>query len=159
MKKSLKQLLTLSLLVLSIFSLVGCSSKKETSKNPSIKEITDKVKETTDVSSMSVGDKNKLKKLYDIDPSEIEDFSLFTASSNVKADEIAIIKVKDSKNLDKIKENISKRVEKQGTSFKDYLPKEYYLIENHVLKTEGNYILLAISKDSEKIQNTFDGFF
>ncbi|PGL73878.1 DUF4358 domain-containing protein, partial [Bacillus thuringiensis] len=43
--------------------------------------------------------------------------------------------------------------------FKDYLPDEYFLIEKHVLKTKDNYILLAISKDADKVEKTFDKIF
>ncbi|WP_142335352.1 DUF4358 domain-containing protein, partial [Bacillus toyonensis] len=60
------------------------------------------------------------------------------------------------KNVKNIKEKILSRIEKKSKSFKDYLPDEYFLIEKHVLKTKDNYILLAISKDADKIEKTFD---
>lgn len=157
MKKNI--LIIIPLVIFILFAFVGCSVfKKSEVKNPSVKEISVKIKQTVDISDMKEGDSKKLKKLYNINSDDVEEFALYTAPSNLRADEIAIIKVKDSNNVNKFKDQISKRIEKQGTSFKDYLPDEYFLIEKHVLKTKGNYILLVISKDAKKIEDIFDGF-
>ncbi len=99
---------------------------------------------------------DKLQRLYNILPEEVESSILYIASTNIKADEIAVIKAKDVNNLAEIKEKISKRVEDKAKSFQSYLPDEYYLIENHVLKTKGNFVLLAISEDADKIEQAFD---
>ncbi|MGW6184753.1 DUF4358 domain-containing protein, partial [Bacillus mycoides] len=80
----------------------------------------------------------------------------YTAPTNIKADEIAVIKLDNTKSVDNIKKKIISRIEKKSKSFKGYLPEEYFLIEKHVLKTKDNYILLAISKDADKIEKTFD---
>lgn len=137
-------------------SLAGCSS----SKTPTIDQITQKVKQSSsDLSNMRVGDSAALKKLYNIDSTELDGFSLFTAPSNIKADEIAILKVKDANSISDIKDKIMKRVDKQSKSFSGYLPDEYYLIQHNILKVNGNYVIFAISKDAEKISSAFDETF
>ena len=108
---------------------------------------------------MRTGNMEKLKKLYDVEEDEVEEFLLYTAPTNIKADELAIIKVKKSESIENIKHNISKRVKKKGNSFKDYLPEEYYLIENHILTTKGNYIFFVISDKAEDIENAFNESF
>lgn len=159
-KKTTKPALLCMLLILfTVGTLFGCSSKKSAAKTPSVKEISGKIEQAIDMSNMKTGDSSKLQKLYKIDSKDLEEFAIYAPTSNIKADELAILKVKDANKLNEIKEKISKRVENQGTSFKDYLPNEYALIEKHVLKVNGNYILLAISKDSEKIEKIFDESF
>lgn len=151
----------LSLLLLLIFavgSLYGCSSKKA-AKSPSVDDVFAKVKASTDVSAMPAIDGEKLKMLYDIDSADLEGFKVYIAPSNIKADELTIIKVKDEKKVNEIKAKVAKRVENQSASFKDYLPEEYSLIQNHVLKTNGNYVFLAISKDAEKMETAFNEAF
>lgn len=148
------------LLVFLISIIAGCGSlQTSASKNPSIGDIEAKIKQATDISNMRKGDSSKFKKLYSINSNEIEAFLLYTAPSNLKADEIAVIKVKDSKDIDSIKSKISKRVDKQTASFKGYLPDEYYLIQKNVVKVNGNYICFIISKDAEKISAAFDESF
>ena len=142
-----------------ILILTSCSSKKTIEKAPSISDIDEKIQETVDISNMNIGDSEKLEKLYDVDVEDLEDFVLYTPSTNIEANEIAILKVKDTNKIDDIKDKISTRVEKQATNFKDYLPDEYFLIEKHVLKTKDNYILFIISEDAETIEDIFDESF
>ncbi len=88
-----------------------------------------------------------------MDVEDLEDFILYTPSTNIEANEIAILKVKDSNKIDDIKDKLMKRAEKQGDVFKDYLPDEYFLIEKYVLKAKDNYILFIISEDVETIED------
>lgn len=157
-KGIIKSLFTVALMM-SIIAIILSGCDKKMAKNPSVKEIDEKIKQTVDVSNMRQGDEAKLKKLYDINSDEVEEFVLYVAPSNIKADEITVIKVKDENNVSAIKDKIAARVQKQGESFKDYLPEEYYLIENHVLECKGNYVILAVSKDADKIHEAFNGFF
>lgn len=160
---TLKNFLTIGvILIVALSSLTACSGKKDNSKvnnTPTVAAIETKIKENVDIKEMRKADENKLKKLYNIDSKDIEEFVLYTASSNLKADEIAIIKVKDPNQLDDIKSKLEERVKAQGKSFKDYLPEEYYIIEKNQIKAKDNYIILAISKDVDKIVNSFEASF
>ena len=102
---------------------------------------------------------DKLKKLFDIDPNDIDEYGIYISSSNIEASEVGIIKVKDASAANGIKDKIEKRIQQQSSSFKDYLPDEYELLQNHVLKVKDKYIFYVVSKDADKIENTFDGFF
>ncbi|WP_125154322.1 DUF4358 domain-containing protein [Clostridium rectalis] len=152
-------LLTSLLVLFSLGIFIGCSSKKSLPKKPSLKDITSKIIENSNMSNLKEADKSKIKKFYDIDSESLEEFSVYLPSSNILANELAVLKVKELSNVDKIKGKLEKRLEKQSTSFKDYLPDEYYLIQKHVLKTKDNYILFVISKDVEKIEEIFDKSF
>lgn len=155
-KEKYKKIFIIAVLVFSISIIsTGCSSKKEV-KEISVNKIVEEIKNESDISSLKERNNEKLEKLYDINSDEIEEFALYTASSNLKADELLILKVKDEKDLPNIEDKINKRIENQSDSFKDYLPDEYYLMEKHVLKTNNNYILFAVSKDVDKIENAFD---
>lgn len=151
-----KSISFLVIVILTMVLFVGCSSEEKT---PSIEEINDKIVQATDISQMRVGDAKKLEKLYDVDAEKLESFFLYTPPSNIKADEIVILKVKDSKDTDLIKEKMSNRINVKGESFKDYLPDEYYLVEKHVLKNNGNYILFVTHNDYKKIEEIFDESF
>ncbi|AFU17888.1 DUF4358 domain-containing protein [Bacillus toyonensis] len=153
---NIKFVITIIVCTITLGALSGCFGKKENVNNLSATEIGEKIKQVANLEEMKEGDSKKFQKLYNINTDEIESFVLYTAPTNIKADEIATIKVKDMKNVKNIKEKILSRIEKKSKSFKDYLPDEYFLIEKHVLKTKDNYILLAISKDADKIEKTFD---
>lgn len=149
-----KKALVRMLLLLFILGILGCAKEKQ--NNPTIPEICDSVQQAVDLSSLKVADYPKFKKLYGISRAEIEDFVLYRAPSNIKADEIVIIKVKDAKYIDAVKEKILKRAAKQATSFRDYMPEEYFLVEKRIIKIKGNYILFVVSKDAKKIARIFE---
>lgn len=157
--RKIRKLFILSLLTMicTVGVLSGCS--KEEAKNISVTEINKKIEENVDISEMRPGNMDKLKKLYNIKEDEVEEFILYTAPTNIKADELAIIKVKKSESIENIEANISKRVKQKGNTFKDYLPEEYYLIENHILSNKDNYIFFVISDKAEDIENAFNESF
>ncbi|MEK4418475.1 DUF4358 domain-containing protein [Bacillus sp. FSL K6-0268] len=153
---NIRFVITIIICMITLGVLNGCSGKKEGGNSFSATEIGEKMKRVTNLEKMREGDSKQLQKLYNISTDEVESFAIYTAPTNIKADEIAIMKVKDTKNVETIKGKILNRIENKSKSFKDYLPDEYFLIEKHVLKTKDNYILLAISKDADKIEKMFD---
>lgn len=157
--KNFKKVL-MSLLVISFMTatFAGCS-KASDAKNVSIKEIGEKIEKGIDLSDMNSGDEAKLEKLYKVKADDVEEFFLYVPKSNIKASEIAIVKIKDASKVEDFKKNFTERLEKQSSSFKDYLPDEYFVIEKNVLKTKDNYIFFTISKDVDKIEKIFDESF
>ena len=157
MKKNVFALTVIMVIILTL--LTGCSSKDTTSKEPSIDEIDQNINDDVDISNMVESDSDKLEKLYDIDIDKVDNFKLYTAKTNIEANELLILKVKNEEDIGDIKEDINDRIESQTNSFKDYLPDEYFLIEKHVLKSNGNYIIFIISEEAEKIESLFDKSF
>jgi cytidylate kinase len=153
LKKSILMLISSVILTASI---TACGAGGAKTSSISVSQVIDKVKQSEDLTQMKEGDAEKLKKLYGIDSAKLDGFALYTASSNIKADELLVVKVKDTKDIDDVKSKITDRVEKQSQSFKDYLPDEYSLIEKHVLKDTGDFILFDISKNSDKVEESFD---
>lgn len=141
-----------------LVALSGCSSK-DNIPNPAVSEIGEKIAETVDLSDMKELDDNKLQKLYGINPDKIDEYWGLIPASNINAQEILVIKVKDPADIKQVEEKISERVNEQRESFKDYLPEQCFLIEQYVLKHKGNYVFLAISKDLNPVEDTFDSFF
>lgn len=157
MKKNVFALTVIMVIILAL--LTGCSSKDTTSKEPSIDEIDQNINDDVDISNMVESDSDKLEKLYDIDIDKVDNFKLYTAKTNIEANELLILKVKNEEDIGDIKEDINDRIESQTNSFKDYLPDEYFLIEKHVLKSNGNYIIFIICEEAEKIESLFDKSF
>ena len=144
----------LIILCLSIF--VGCADKHAEPSKASAAEVGQQIEKAVSLDGMKKRDLNKLQKLYSVEPESIEDFILYTASSNVKADELLVLKVKKTEQVDGVKEKILQRIEEQTIKFKDYRPDEYFLIENHVLAVKGRFILFAVSKDADSIEHAFN---
>ncbi|GEC89212.1 DUF4358 domain-containing protein [Brevibacillus brevis] len=153
----MKRFLSVLLMVaIGMGMLAGCSSDVGTSEELSAAEVGEKIQQTVSFQNMKQGDLEKLQKLYQIEAGKVEDFILYTASSNVKAEELAVIKVKDASDTENVIQNIQQRIEAQTIKLKDYRPEEYFLIEKHVLKTKGQFVLFAVSKEVDQIESVFD---
>lgn len=151
--------LCIILIVILFQILMGCASQKVQSKNIPVSQIVDNIKKDADISKMKEGSTSRFKKLYDITSDQIEDFALFTAPTNIEADELAIIKLKTPGDAKKIKDKILKRLDKHSENFKNYLPEQEYLIEKNIIDIKGKYLLFVISKDAEKISKKFEESF
>lgn len=144
----------LIILCLSVF--VGCADNRAEPSKASAEEVGQQIEKAVSLNGMKKRDINKLQKLYSVESETVEDFVLYTASSNVKADEIFVLKVKETEQVAGVKEKILKRIEEQTVKFKDYRPDEFFLIENHVLAIKGRFILFAVSKDADSIEQAFN---
>ncbi|CAH0122714.1 hypothetical protein PAE9249_05303 [Paenibacillus sp. CECT 9249] len=145
---------------LAIGLLTGCSGKGDGDADKlSAAVVGERIGQAVSLNDMKQGDAKKLQKLYHIDAEDVEDFVLYTATSNVKADELAVIKVKDKNQVESVKAKLLQRIDAQTVKFKDYRPEEYFLIEKHVLKTKGPFILFAVSQEADRMERAFDEAF
>lgn len=149
-------------IALAVIVLAGCSSS---SADPAavqqltVEEIGKQIEQSINLSELKQRDLSTLKKWYKIEAENVEAFMLYSSASNVKADELAVIKLKQLDDLDAVKAKIEERLEAQKVKFKDYRPDEYFLVENYMLKTNGPFILLAVSEQAEQIAQAFEEAF
>lgn len=138
----------------------GCSkSEKTILKTPEVSQIEELVMKDMDTADMIKLDDKKLERVYGIKSDEIEGYFVYVSTSNIKADEVALFKAKDGNGTEAIKKKIADRMLQLGTSFKDYLPEQYALIEKYRLEVKGNYVFLVVSKSGEEIKAVFDKCF
>ena len=78
---------------------------------------------------------------------------------NVKTNEIAILKVKDEKDIPKAESAVKQRAENVKKQFETYLPDQYENAKNYKLMTKGKYVLFVISEDADKLVNVYNSFF
>lgn len=90
-----------------------------------------------------------LTRLYGLDPEQIED-SMFYTNSQATAEEIAVIKVKSEDYVETVKVAYETRIADQKTACESYLPDEMPKLDAAVVYSNGNYVVLCVSNDSDK---------
>lgn len=120
-------------------------------KNANMSVIKSDLEKNINLNLVNIGDEKTLKNLYYINKNDIEDFISYAPKSNMEIEEILILKVKESADISEIKSKISKRLQKQGESFKNYRPEKYNIIENAVLEEEGQYLIFIVSENVSSI--------
>lgn len=75
-------------------------------------DIKTSIEKTANLEKMKIGDEKIIKKLYYINSNDIEDFISYVPNSNMEAEEVLVLKLKDEKKVSEIKAKIQKRIDK-----------------------------------------------
>ena len=78
--------------------------------------------------------------------------------SGATSEEILVLEVNDKSKLNDIKEKINVRLAERKEVFESYLPKEVYKIDNNILSIKGNYVILCISNDTNKVNTIINNY-
>ena len=141
-------------LMASVLLLAGCSTKKETA-DVDVKELMTSITENTayEFPAYMEVDDSTLETLYGISPDDLESYAVIVPMMNVSATEIALFKAKDGK-IDTVKTAAEARIQQLESTWSQYLPAQYELVENRVVIESGNYYFLIISDYADEIGNT-----
>jgi len=153
--KATVKVIALVFLVCGLALNAGCSSQDSAKQPGSVQDVVERLEKASLLADLQAGDLDTLGRLYGLDASQVEDFALYTAPSNIRAEEILVLKLKDVQDMDEVRAKIQERIAKRADSFRDYLPEQYALIENHCLMTAGNYVFLAIVEDVAAAEEAF----
>jgi predicted nucleotidyltransferase len=147
--------------VLSI-ALSACSSNnKEAAIESTVpaKEMADQILTQFEQPQLMELEAGMVQQLYHLDPALLEQYTIRTPLMNVKTNEIAILKVKDAKDVATVEAAVKQRAADVQKQFEIYLPDQYELSKNYKLVTKGNYVLFVISDKADEMVKSFDIFF
>lgn len=92
--------------------------------------------------------------LCDISYDKIDEFVYQYASEGL-ADEIAIIRLKDTQDMKALKEELEERIVSRKASFQTYNPQEVEKLEQAQIVVKGNYAALLICQQSGVAKQAF----
>ena len=155
MKKLLKGctlILTVALL------LAGCASNDVSNKEIDMETVAaDMVEATTfDEAPVKVSE-SYASNHYDL--TGVESCVIYRNASGGKAEECSIFKAKDADSVETVKSMLESHLEDQKTAFENYVPAEIYKLDNAVLTTKGNYVMLVVASDGSQAEAVFDKAF
>ena len=109
-----------------------------------------------DTANMLEAENQMVKRLYGLDPVNFEGCMLYYPRTNMDAEELLIIKLKDKSQQEKVKAALEARVQTQKTTFEGYGVEQMDLLNNYcVVDVRGNYALLVVSKTCDAAQAAF----
>ena len=94
-------------------------------------------------------DKESIIKKYNLNAEKIKNVDAYVGPG-ATAEEILIMELLDKEDISETKKIMETQIEERKLDFQDYLPKEVFKLENYILESKGNYIVLCISNDSDK---------
>lgn len=141
--------------------LAGCSKDSSEAVEPELttNEMMDKMLEEVEQPMLMELQADQVQDVYNLDPEMLEEYSIRIPMMNVKSNEIAILKVKNTEDVPEVEEAVKQRVEIVKKQFETYLPDQYENAENYKLVTKGNYVLFVISAEADELVTIYDSFF
>lgn len=139
--------------LLIIFVIVLGSDKKSSSAD--MADVSGAVISSLDMSSVQEAGSLDLKKFYGLTASDYEDVVFYSPVTNMDAEELLIIKLKDTSQADAVEEAINKRLQTQKNSFEGYGAEQTALLQDHILDVQGNYILYVVNANASRADEAF----
>lgn len=125
------------------------------SSSSSLESVSESVLGTLDLEGMQESNNRMFQKFYGLDAGDYEGVTLYSPASNMDAQELLIIKLKDSSQAEAVTEAINARLETQMNSFEGYGIEQYAMLEDHVLDVQGNFILYVVHPNAGSADNAF----
>ena len=143
----MKKILIILSVALMIF-MVGCSSK-----DVSLNDIKDKLKDTIDFSTFSKEEEDSyLKDTFDFDKEKIDSYEMYGPQTNLNTNAVLLLRLKNASDASEFKEKIETYKENLIKIYKDYAPDQAKLVEDSVYEEHGKTIILVISEKSEDVK-------
>lgn len=143
-------LMVIGLLVFIILLQMGTPDSKS-----SLEEVSQAVSDSVSLEGMEESSNQMFKKFYGLNANDYEGVSLYAPASNMDAEEILIIKLKDSSQAEAVTAAVNKRLETQKSSFEGYGIEQFDLLEDHILDVQGNFILYVVHPEASKADQAF----
>lgn len=142
-----------------ITALTGCGMKG-TESGPACKDVLNSVKEETDYGFDTVygwGDKiydSSYENLYAISKDLVDDGAIMYKTESGYADEISLLHIKRSSDVDLAKEKLQQRIEDRKNVFSGYKSEEVSKLDNAIVFVNKNYVCLIIAEDPDMVKAT-----
>lgn len=120
-------------------------------------DVQEAVISAADLTTMAEGDNQTFKRLYGLSASDYENVLLYYPTTNMGAEELLLIQLKDISQQQAVKDAIENRLDTQKKSFDGYGVDQYAMLEKAVIEVQGNYILLVVADDPAPVRKAFLG--
>ena len=146
------------IVIIGIIILIISLNKKDDNIQINIQELAEQIIQSRSFEDeLNMVDKDITMSDYGFTNEEIKQLISYQGSG-ATSEEILVLEVNDKSKLNNIKEKINVRLAERKEVFESYLPKEVYKIDNNILSIKGNYVILCVSNDSNKVNDTINNY-
>lgn len=151
----MKKIISLvTVFVLCLTALVGCSGSKEVDLKTVLSDINSKY--SLDLKELT--DSNDLKKYYSIDTADVKQFAAEINSDSNSRVEIVLVEAVDSDAAARVNEALSKTYTSIVTQYSGYNAEKLPMVEACKVTQDGNYVTMIVADQGPEILETFYGY-
>jgi hypothetical protein len=134
---------------------IAAQSVSGRTSNTDIETMKKKVTEGADLSAMQEADYQMIRRLYGLDASEFDGIVLYYPVTNMGAEELLLVRLKDKSQQEQVKNAIAGRLETQKNSFAGYGADQTAMLEKSITDVRGNYAFFASAADPSAFHKAF----
>lgn len=123
-----------------------------------LSDIAAEIKTEASLSMMGEATGDMIKDIFYVDSSLYEEGIFQMAMINIRADDLAIVKLKSESDYNSVKDALTKRAEDVIKTFSTYLPDQHENAKNYQIVQNGLYVLYSISGDQDKVLEVFNNY-
>lgn len=123
--------------------------------NKSFDEISSSVVNALDKSNLQERDPASFKRDLGLNAADYSGVMYYASESNLSAEEVILIRVKSTKQVQKVTEVIKRQIEERINDFDGYAPEEVKLLEDARLSVRGRDIFLAVAPKADEYLEAF----
>ena len=121
----------------------------------SFTQVEKAVEASLDTSNLKQVDVQGLKRYYGLNSADYEGVMLYSSQVSMSTEEVLLIKVKNEKQVQQVKDAVQKRLDNRKKDFDGYAPEQVKLIEQAQLSVRGKFIFLAVAPKAEAYKDAF----
>jgi len=133
-----------------VLMLYASGSKK------AFKEVEASVSQVLDADELTQMDEQMLKRNFGLNSADYSGVMYYSSESSISAEEVLMIRVKSTKQIEKVTDAITERKKERIADFDEYLPEQVKLLEDSQESVRGKYIFFAVSKKAADYRAVFD---
>lgn len=108
-----------------------------------------------DLSAMAEADNQMLGRLYGLSAGDYEGVMLYCPTTNMGAEELLVIKLRDTDQQETVRTALEARLQTQKNSFEGYGVTQFEMLEQAVIEVQGNFVLLVSAQDPAPVRKAF----
>lgn len=133
-----------------VLMLYASGSKK------AFKEVEASVSQALDTDTLTQMDEQMLKRNFGLNSADYSGVMYYSSESSISAEEVLMIRVKSTKQIEKVTDAIAERKKERIEDFEEYLPEQVKLLEDSQESVRGKYIFFVVSKKAADYRAVFD---
>lgn len=161
MKVSSSQRITINIIKWVLFAvvmvtlIVMLTRSAGATSSADLKTLQANVEQASESDRMKKGDNRMLRRLYGIDPEMLEGMVFYYPASNMGAEELLFVRVKNEADVAAVKGLIEQRNTSQIRAFEGYGVEQTQMLKDAVISEHGRDLLYSVGSQSNAVEEAY----
>ncbi len=98
-----------------------------------------------------------LKRFYGVNSADYEGVMFYTAKDSISAEEILLVKAKNDRQVQILKDAVQKRLDNRKDIFENMAPGQVRMLDKARVLVRGRFVFVVVSKDAKEYAELFAG--